>query len=164
MKSSASENEVTDEIVFEDKQVISEVNTTTTTAIKAEHEANSETYFSDPDSDIPGVFRLWQSENFERECFDNDGDRLRRSESEKCLDIVVPGHERHSIENSNSHDKLSDDDFNRKVEAFIAKERKFRRQEHGSRTVQLCYRDFGCEKSEVSRFCASHTRMTKING
>ncbi|PON99610.1 tRNA-methyltransferase non-catalytic subunit trm6MTase subunit [Trema orientale] len=162
---SSSENDAapigTEEVVFEDKEVISEANTSTA-AIEAGDG-------SDPDSDLPIVFRRWQSEIFERERSENHHDRLLRSGSEKCLDIVVSGghdNERHAFENSISHDKLSDEDFNRTVDAFIAKQLRFRRQEHGrgattttttTATVGLYYRDLGHDnnKAEASRLCAT---------
>ncbi|PON71452.1 tRNA-methyltransferase non-catalytic subunit trm6MTase subunit [Parasponia andersonii] len=160
---SSSENDAapieTEEVVFEDKEVISEAKISTA-AIEAGDR-------SDPDSDLPIVFRRWQSEIFERECSEDHHDRLLRSGSEKCLDIVVSGghdNERHAFENSISHDKLSDEDFNRTVEAFIAKQLRFRRQEHGhgattttTATVGLYYRDLGHDnnKAEVSRLCAT---------
>ncbi|XP_062102446.1 uncharacterized protein LOC133812665 [Humulus lupulus] len=146
--------------VYEDKQVISEVNTTVT--IK---EAVTDHF--DPYSDFPKLNRRWKSEKFERECEeDNHGDNhLQRSESEKCMEIVVSDRERHPIENLASHEKLSDDDFNRIVEAFIAKQLKFRRREHGhGGASELHHGDLEYEKSEVSRLCSSHATITTING
>lgn len=118
----------TEEIVYEDKQVISEVNAITVNGEET-LEVGAE---SDPDSDFPRVlYRRWRSENFELKSSDHCSENLRRSESEKCMDIVVSGEgERNSIAgDSYRHDELSDEDFNRTVEAFIAKQLKFRRQE-----------------------------------
>ncbi|KAF4383303.1 hypothetical protein F8388_009334 [Cannabis sativa] len=147
--------------VYEDKQVISEVNTTV--VIK-----EAETDHFDPYSDFPKVYRRWKSEQFERECVvEEDRHHLQRSESEKCMEIVVSDREKHPIENLASHDKLSDDDFNRTVEAFIAKQLKFRRREHGGGGgggcgVELQHGDLEYEKSEVS--CSSQSTIKIING
>lgn len=138
--SDAAENDVasreTEEIVYEDKQVVSEENTTAITGGETP-EASAESY---PDSDCPRVlYRRWRSENFERESADDNSETLRRSESEKCLDIVVSGKEEINpiTGDSHPHDELSDEDFNRTVEAFIAKQLKFRRQEDVYDAVSL---------------------------
>ncbi|GMN29385.1 hypothetical protein TIFTF001_002424 [Ficus carica] len=138
--SDAAENDVasreTEEIVYEDKQVVSEENMTAITGGETP-EASAE---SGPDSDCPRVlYRRWQSENFERESADDNSETLRRSESDKCLDIVVSGKEEINpiTGDSHPHDELSDEDFNRTVEAFIAKQLKFRRQEDVYDAVSL---------------------------
>lgn len=98
-----------DEIVFVDKQVISEKKTKDNRAEGLEER-----------EEAPAILRRWQSENFEAS---ERVANLRRSESEKRFEISD------LIENEDSSEDLSDEDFNRTVEAFIAKQLMFRRQE-----------------------------------
>ncbi|KAL5557335.1 hypothetical protein UlMin_039571 [Ulmus minor] len=132
----------TDETVFEDKQVISEVNAT---AVK-DHEIADTNSDSDSNYDLPRSYRRWKSENFERTLgLSEDLDRtLRRSESENCRDIVLAGKE-----------DLSDEEFKRTVDAFIAKQLRFRREEDDRK---------GYGRSEVPGVCVSYPKVAAING
>ncbi|KAH7520004.1 uncharacterized protein LOC107424669 [Ziziphus jujuba] len=120
---SETQSSATENIVYDDKQIISEVNTTTATQNEVETDTDS-----NPDSDHPKSYRRTQSEKFNRECSVKNHGELRRSETEKFVNITKSG-EDCPPEKLYPQDKLSDDEFNRTVEAFIAKQLRFRRQE-----------------------------------
>lgn len=107
-----------EEIVYHDKQMISQVTTTTTitTITNTPTEDTIEMVVSDPKS-----YRRSKSDKFSRECSEKPSGKLRRSVTQKCpkpeetpADVV---------------DKLSNEDFQRTIEAFIAKQVKFHKQE-----------------------------------
>lgn len=121
---SETESSAVENIVYDDKQVICEVNTTATTR----NEVNTATDHSDPDSDHPKAYRRTQSEKFNRECSVKNHGELRRSETEKFRDIMKSC-EDYPPEKLTPQDKLSDEEFNLTVEAFIAQQLRFRREE-----------------------------------
>ena len=102
-------------VVYQDKQIVFEEKKST---IIGEAEMGSDSK----------VCRRTQSEKFERESSKKPRQKLRRSETEKCMKVAQ------SDENlpENEYPKLrllSDEEFQRTIEAFIAKQSKFHRQE-----------------------------------
>ncbi|GAV76919.1 hypothetical protein CFOL_v3_20392 [Cephalotus follicularis] len=128
---SEEEEESREEIAYEDKQIIisGEVHTITRTCESHDDvglfpDSNSE---SGSDSEGPRIYRRTKSEKMEGR--GGSGEKvLRRSETEKftgkvgktCPDFAGSLH---------LDDDLSDEEFQRTVEEFIAKQLKFRRQE-----------------------------------
>ncbi|KAF3441001.1 hypothetical protein FNV43_RR19287 [Rhamnella rubrinervis] len=100
---------IEEEIVYDDKQIISEVSSTAT-----EEEVDTDDTDSDPISDHPKAYRRTQSEKFNRECYEKPHGELRRAQTEEL---------------KSGDDELSDEEFNRTVEDFIAKQLRFRREE-----------------------------------
>ncbi|KAG4121170.1 hypothetical protein ERO13_D11G189200v2 [Gossypium hirsutum] len=109
-----------EEIVYQDKEIISEVNTSTRKCEDMEPEPEPESD-SDFEADNPRVYRRSKSEKLEREKVKKE---LRRSESEKKC---------RKIENMDEklfpEDDLSNEEFQRAIEDFIAKQLRFRREE-----------------------------------
>ncbi|KAK7851640.1 uncharacterized protein LOC112037992 [Quercus suber] len=99
-------------VVYQDKQIVFEEKKST---ISGEAEMGSDSK----------VCRRTQSEKFERESSKKPCQKLRRSETEKCMKVAQ------SDENlpEKEYPKLSDEEFQRTIEAFIAKQSKFHRQE-----------------------------------
>ncbi|XP_035539376.1 uncharacterized protein LOC118343970 [Juglans regia] len=108
-------------IEFHDKQIICEVNRTAS-------EDDSQTY-SETGTDLmhPKACRRTQSEKLNGEDSEKYIGKLRRTETEKCLTDV--NSEENRPENPCPEDEMSNEDFQRTIEAFIAKQWKFRRQE-----------------------------------
>lgn len=75
------------------------------------------------------VYRRTQSENPIKDNSDKTHRELRRSVTEKCLKPTD------SCEKNYSEDVMSDEEFNRKVEAFIARQQRFRREEESMAVV-----------------------------
>ncbi|KAG6577225.1 hypothetical protein SDJN03_24799, partial [Cucurbita argyrosperma subsp. sororia] len=90
------------EIVYQDKQIIVE---------------------SESVVDHPKVILRSLSEKLTRECVTTQSEKLRRSETEKCRNLE------HSHDILFFQEDLSNEEFQKKIEAFIAKEKKFRREE-----------------------------------
>lgn len=133
---SESENDAltreTDEVKYQDKQIISEVNATVIEdEIDLETQSHSDSD-SDSDSvsvsDFPKAYKRSQSEKIERQCLDKDVRELRRAETEKCLN-VTKSDEEYWPESFLLEEELSSEEFNRTVEDFIARQWRFRRQE-----------------------------------
>ncbi|KAM4128682.1 hypothetical protein ACJW30_02G185200 [Castanea mollissima] len=99
-------------VVYQDKQMVFEEKKST---LRGEAEMGSDSK----------VCRRTQSEKFERESSKKPREKLRRSETEKYMKVAQ------SDENlaEEEYPKLSDEEFQRTVEAFIAKQSKFHRQE-----------------------------------
>ncbi|MBA0803065.1 hypothetical protein Gohar_013314 [Gossypium harknessii] len=116
-----------EEIVYQDKEIISEVNTSTRECEDMEPEPEPESD-SDFEADNPRVYRRSKSEKLEREKVKKE---LRRSESEKKC---------RKIENMDEklfpEDDLSNEEFQRAIEDFIAKQLRFRREESLSIVLQ----------------------------
>ncbi|KAA8547395.1 hypothetical protein F0562_003741 [Nyssa sinensis] len=108
------------EIFFQDKQIISEMNT-----ITSNHKSNESTTDTDTVSESK-VYRS-QSENRKTESSEKPCGKLRRSETEKCREYVIFGEIRG--ETSCLVDKLSNEEFQRTIEAFIAKQMRFHQEE-----------------------------------
>ncbi|XP_068323775.1 uncharacterized protein [Pyrus communis] len=106
-----------EEVVYQDKQTVSEVNSADP---KQETESNS-----DSDSEITKKIRRTKSEKFGRE---RKPEKLRRSETDIGRKIARPGEER-AGEDTEEEDDLSNEEFQRSIEAFIEKQLNFRRQE-----------------------------------
>ncbi|MBA0860088.1 hypothetical protein Goshw_013953 [Gossypium schwendimanii] len=116
-----------EEIVYQDKEIISEVNTSTRECEDMEPEPEPESD-SDFEADNPRVYRRSKSEKLEREKVKKE---LRRSESEKKC---------RKFENMDEklfpEDDLSNEEFQRAIEDFIAKQLRFRREESLSIVLQ----------------------------
>ena len=99
-------------VVYQDKQIVFEEKKST---IIGEAEMGSDSK----------VCRRTQSEKFERESSKKPHQKLRRSETEKCMKVAKSDKNLPEKE----YPKLSDEEFQRTIEAFIAKQSKFHRQE-----------------------------------
>ncbi|KAH0971207.1 hypothetical protein GBA52_023363 [Prunus armeniaca] len=106
-----------EEVVYQDKQIVSEVNS-------ADPKADTDSA-SDSESEFPKIIRRTRSEKFERE---PKTEKLRRSETEIGRKIISAG-EDYPPENMEAEDNLSNEEFQRTIEAFIEKQLKFRHQE-----------------------------------
>ncbi|KAE8685401.1 putative Phosphatidic acid phosphatase family protein [Hibiscus syriacus] len=116
-----SKSESQEEIVYQDKEIISEPNTATLTCEEMEPESESD---SDTETDNPRVYRRSKSEKLPiRKTEEQVKKELRRSETEQC----------HKIENTDEElfpeDELNNEEFQRTIEDFIAKQLRFRREE-----------------------------------
>ncbi|KAL3525353.1 hypothetical protein ACH5RR_013725 [Cinchona calisaya] len=121
-----------DEIEYEDKQTISEFG-------KAVNIGNSDaSEIGETIAEKPSEMKAYsrsQSENFDSkstrkflEGEENSLGKLRRSETEKCRKVANPG----EIPGEAVYyvfDELSNEEFQRKIEAFIAKQINFHREE-----------------------------------
>ncbi|XVF59668.1 hypothetical protein PTKIN_Ptkin07bG0294200 [Pterospermum kingtungense] len=125
-----SKSESQEEIVFQDKEVITEVNTCTRSCEEVEPQSESE---SDSDSEVdnPRVYRRSKSEKLMKQSEEEKVKKeLRRSETEKCHKIEKIGEELFP------EDELSNEEFQRTIEDFIAKQLRFRREESLSIVLQ----------------------------
>ncbi|KAG6600586.1 hypothetical protein SDJN03_05819, partial [Cucurbita argyrosperma subsp. sororia] len=104
------------ETVYQDKQIIAEPISSIDHKIE---ERNADTE-SESGVDHPKVILRTLSEKLKPK---TQSEKLRRSETEKCRNLE------HSHDILYYQDDLSSEEFQRKIEAFIAKEKKFRREE-----------------------------------
>ncbi|KAB1214550.1 hypothetical protein CJ030_MR5G013407 [Morella rubra] len=105
-----------DVIMYHDKQTICEENGHSG-EVKGKLDSDSDTDAeSDTDLVHPKAYRRTRSEKLHREKYEG---KLQRSETEKCR----------KGENPYPEDELSNEEFQRTIEEFIAKQLKFRRQE-----------------------------------
>ncbi|KAK8320974.1 hypothetical protein V6Z11_A12G072300 [Gossypium hirsutum] len=113
------------EVLYQDKEIISEASTDTLNSEETEPEPEPE---PEPDSefemDYPRVYRRSKSEKLAiRKSGEEVTKELRRSETEKCR----------KVENMDGElvpeDELSNEEFQRTIEDFIAKQLRFRREE-----------------------------------
>ncbi|KAE8695892.1 putative Phosphatidic acid phosphatase family protein [Hibiscus syriacus] len=113
-----SKLESQEEIVYQDKKIISEANANTLTCEEMEPESDS-----DPEMDNPRVYRRSKSEKLPIRKTEEVTKELRRSETEKSR----------KFENVDGElfpeDELSNEEFQRTIEDFIAKQLRFRREE-----------------------------------
>ncbi|GLT80046.1 hypothetical protein SLA2020_515090 [Shorea laevis] len=118
-----------EEIVYQDKKIISQVN-----AIDLETQRNLASDLdsdSDLDMDNPNSYRRSKSEKFVRASAEIKGRReLRQLETEKSGKLERRG------EKLYAQDDLSNEEFQRKVDEFIAKELEFRREESLAMVLQ----------------------------
>lgn len=107
-----------EEVVYQDKQIISEVN-------EADPKPETESESSDSDSglEFPKAIRRTKSEKFESV---NIPATLRRSETEDCRKMLRSGQE---TVPEDPEDDLSNEEFRRSIEAFIEKQKRFHHQE-----------------------------------
>ncbi|KAG6619775.1 hypothetical protein I3842_Q082300 [Carya illinoinensis] len=112
-----------DVIVYHDKQIICEVNRTA-----RKDEDKTET---DSDTDIvhvhPKAYRRTQSEKIKRQSQEKSRGELRRSDTEKCRKGASSDEK--PQESQYPEDKLSNEEFQRTIDAFIAKHWKFHSEE-----------------------------------
>ncbi|CAK9152356.1 unnamed protein product [Ilex paraguariensis] len=112
-----------EDIVYQDKQIISESNTST---IPKSDSSEVPAMVVDKVSEAK-AHRRSQSENFERESSKENCGKLRRSVTEKCRNLSnsgdTPGETVHLV------DKLSNEEFQQAIDEFIAKQVKFHREE-----------------------------------
>ncbi|GKU94471.1 hypothetical protein SLEP1_g7967 [Rubroshorea leprosula] len=117
-----------EEIVYQDKEIISQVN-----AIDLETQRNLASDLdsdSDLDMDNPKSYRRSKSEKFVRASAGKGKRELRRMETEKSGKLERRG------EKLYAQDDLSNEEFQRKVDEFIAKELEFRRGESLAMVLQ----------------------------
>ncbi|XP_059670822.1 uncharacterized protein LOC132316346 [Cornus florida] len=108
-----------EEIVFVDKQIICEVNTVTSN--------NESTMVANPVMESK-TFRRTRSDNLKREISsENSHEKLRRSETDKFPNDMYSGE--FLPEKPCLFEKLSNEEFQRRIEAFIAKQVKFHQEE-----------------------------------
>lgn len=121
----------TKEMEYQDKEIISQVNNTTQTDKNGDGAVDMELYSSsdsdsDTDSHNPRVYRRSKSEKLERKPAEKvKAKKLRRSETEKCMNAVKST----GGEGLCPEDELSDEEFQRAIDEFIAKHLRFRREE-----------------------------------
>ncbi|KAE8701250.1 putative Phosphatidic acid phosphatase family protein [Hibiscus syriacus] len=121
-----SKSESQEEIVYQDQEIISEANANTLTCEEMEPESDS-----DSEMDNPRVYRRSKSETLPiRKTEEVVTKELRRSETEKSR----------KFENVDGElfpeDELSNEEFQRTIEDFIAKQLRFRREESMSIVLQ----------------------------
>ncbi|KAI9078491.1 hypothetical protein K1719_039587 [Acacia pycnantha] len=116
------------EVVYQDKQIISDTNPTNRTVQdKADTVASKDNDSgAGLDFDFAKVYRRTVSEKFTEERMQPE---LRRSETEKQ-------HMENRWENMYPQDKLSSEEFQHTIEAFIAKQMRFLREESLSIVIQ----------------------------
>ncbi|GMI68904.1 hypothetical protein like AT5G66440 [Hibiscus trionum] len=127
-----SKSESQEEIVYQDKEIISQPSTNTLTSEEMEPESESE-FESDSDieMDNPRVYRRSKSDKLPmRNTEEQVTKELRRSETEKYRKIE------NIDEELFSEDELSNEEFQRTIEDFIAKQLRFRREESLSIVLQ----------------------------
>lgn len=116
------------EIVYQDKQMIVEgIN-----SMDSEMEVKNTDLESESGLGHPKLLVRTLSEKLNRECVKTQSEKLRRSETEKSRNLE------HSHDILYYQDDLSSEEFQRKIEAFIAKEKKFRREESSAIVVLHC--------------------------
>ncbi|CAL1360886.1 unnamed protein product [Linum trigynum] len=134
----AEEEEEEEEVVFQDKEVVNAVAPAVAACQADEIDSKNEVNFfypSDSDSDSEAenrkVFRRTRSENLQRKRGDGTTKKkLQRSETEKSRKTDEGGGV------GEGEDELSDEEFQRAVEDFIAKNLRFRREETMAVVVQ----------------------------
>ncbi|KAJ8764288.1 hypothetical protein K2173_006028 [Erythroxylum novogranatense] len=123
----------TEDTFYQDKEIITEVNVVTTTCVEEnDNDVDNIGLFSGSDSDsgpgsdnpIPKVYRRTKSDNLKRKIPEKIEQKLRRSETVKCQEMMTSVDEKHVPD-----DELSDKEFQRAVDDFIAKHLRFRRLE-----------------------------------
>ncbi|CAI0392372.1 unnamed protein product [Linum tenue] len=124
-----------EEVVFQDKEVVNAVASAVVECQADEIDSKNEVnffYSSDSDSESEAenrkVFRRTRSENLQRKRGDMTKKKLQRSETEKSRKTDEGG--------GVGEDELSDEEFQRAVEDFIAKNLRFRREETMAVVVQ----------------------------
>ncbi|XVE87333.1 hypothetical protein DITRI_Ditri18aG0109300 [Diplodiscus trichospermus] len=123
-----SKSESQQEIVYQDKEIISEENTCIPTREEMDPASESD---SDSEVDNPRVYRRSKSENLAvRNSEEETKKELRRSETEKCRKIE------NIDEKLFPQDELSNEEFQRTIEDFIAQQLRFRREESLSIVLQ----------------------------
>ncbi|KAJ8770784.1 hypothetical protein K2173_021431 [Erythroxylum novogranatense] len=121
----------TDDTLYQDKEIISLVNVVTNTCVEERNNdfddrglsSGSESDLSS-DSDHPKVYRRSMSDNGKTKNSEKVKHKLRRLETEKCRKMVTSADEKQCPE-----DELSEEEFQRAVDDFIARHLMFRRQE-----------------------------------
>ncbi|XP_010263601.1 PREDICTED: uncharacterized protein LOC104601818 [Nelumbo nucifera] len=106
-------------IVYEDKETVSEGSTAARTYQDVQMISSTKTY------------RRIQSEKFTHESREKLHRELRRSETEKCQKVNSPDPDEKGEVTSYAEPMSNEDaeEFRRKIEAFIAKQQKFQREE-----------------------------------
>lgn len=108
-----------EKIVCHDKPIVSEVNTLSP-------KSNEVAVVAVPVPDVK-TFKRSVSEKMKRENLENNCGKLRRSGTEKCRKVVDSGEV--LAETVYLFDKLSNEEFQRTIEEFIAKQVKFHHEE-----------------------------------
>ncbi|KAL6227130.1 hypothetical protein ACLB2K_001089 [Fragaria x ananassa] len=130
-KSSSSDDVVPkEEVVYEDKQIISEV---MSTSGDPKGEANLDSGAeseSDPGLEFTKAIRRTKSEKFVRDV----PAKLKRSDTENCRKMLKSGEET-VPEDLDQEDGLSNEEFQRAIEAFIERQKRFRHEEESMAIV-----------------------------
>ncbi|XP_016440384.2 uncharacterized protein LOC107766154 [Nicotiana tabacum] len=110
-----------EEIVYQDKQTVLEVNTRTIFEPEETETVTEKAFYSQ-------VPRRTKSEKFERGSYNKEisGNKLRRSETERCRKIDNSGDPSETVY---PVDELSNEEFQKAIEDFIAKQIKFHQEE-----------------------------------
>ncbi|KAF8405262.1 hypothetical protein HHK36_010163 [Tetracentron sinense] len=106
------------EIVYEDKQIVCEENTVTPSYPDIVTTVTN----TAPDTKI---YRRSQSENLKREMYE----KFQRSETEKCWKIMNHGEYPAEMSYREDTNTMSNEEFRRKIEGFIARQVRFHREE-----------------------------------
>lgn len=124
----AEQSRVAEQMHCQDKQIVSDNTTARTLENQVEFDAHTDTDSSaEIESDYPKAYRRSQSENLTGASAKQATRNLRRSETEKCRETARSCG--NPWENLYSHDKMSNEQFQRTIEAFIAKQVRFLREE-----------------------------------
>ncbi|KAI9109763.1 hypothetical protein K1719_019393 [Acacia pycnantha] len=120
------------QVECQDKQMVSD-NTTTartltlTDQVELDARTDSDSIAELEESDSPKVYRRSQSDNLTAASRKEVSRNLRRSETEKCRETARTCE--NPRENLYAHDNLSNEEFQRTIEAFIARQMRFLREE-----------------------------------
>ncbi|XP_022752144.1 uncharacterized protein LOC111300796 [Durio zibethinus] len=117
---SRSKSESQQEIAFQNKEIISKVNTCTCTWEEMELQSESD---SDADVDNPRVYRSKSEKLAIKKSEEKVKKELRRSETQKCRKFE------NIDEELFPEDEMSNEEFQQTIENFIAKQLRFRREE-----------------------------------
>uniref|UniRef100_A0A0V0I0U1 Putative ovule protein n=1 Tax=Solanum chacoense TaxID=4108 RepID=A0A0V0I0U1_SOLCH len=113
------------DIVYEDKQTIFEESIVTNQVSCGSEELET---VMNKALTKPKAPRRTQSEKLNKETVEEISVKFRRSETEKCRKVTNPG-DSVSPETAHEVDELSNEEFQKAIENFIAKQTKFHRQE-----------------------------------
>ncbi|OVA08751.1 hypothetical protein BVC80_551g57 [Macleaya cordata] len=117
-----------EEIVYQDKQTVYEENTVPAHTYKPTVTDHSSTNTSRTTTEEPKIYRRSQSDISKPQVNGKPRRELRRSETEKCRKFDTPAGEE-TAEMSYSEKVMSNEEFRRTIEEFIAKQVKFHREE-----------------------------------
>ncbi|KAL8118053.1 uncharacterized protein LOC141689899 [Apium graveolens] len=112
-----------EEVVYQDKEIVGEINTVES---KSCYESIAEVKLQPGELSIVDqkVLHRSQSENLKPDISEKPGKELRRSESEMC-----PKNERSGESTAEIVEELSNEEFQRAIEAYIEKQLMFHKQE-----------------------------------
>ncbi|KAI4327637.1 hypothetical protein L6164_020074 [Bauhinia variegata] len=132
---------VAEEVEYQDKQIISETNATYR-PLEDQTEIETRTDTDSDDDEFPKVYRRTQSEKMNG---DSVRPKLRRSETEIGRENARSGE--NSLEKCYPQDKLSNEEFQKTIEEFIAKQMRFLREESLAIVVDVEKRGEWCSSN-----------------